>query len=173
MVHVCKCCISWNAFYYVPEPGLFLAMQKPEMQDLYFINWLWCRDLLVYRLSSADFDAPPCPILHGAPFRLGGSISHLVQMPLPAERLTKAACCQLDIQKLLGQCQQEISIGSKHEASVTWQGQTYDLGSSLPDDIKCDVLYDLYETGFYIDLVSLDDSANTSDMDPRLCMELV
>ena len=44
---------------------------------------------------------------------------------------------------------------------------------SLPDDVKCDVLYDLYETGFYFDLVSFENSANCSNMDPHLRMELV
>jgi len=80
MVQVCNCCISWNAFYYVPEPGLFLGVQKPDMQQHYFVNWLWCCDLLVYRLSSADFDAPPIP---NSAWRtlLGGSLDDLFQMP--------------------------------------------------------------------------------------------
>lgn len=143
------------------------------MQHVYFVNWLQCRDLLVYRLSSTDFDAPPMP---NSTWRtlLGGSIDDLFQMPSSsAEVLTKAARRRFDIQKILGQCRQEISIDNEHTVSVMWRGQTYDPGSSLPDDVKRDVLYDLYETGFYFDLLSLEDSANTSDMDPRLRMELV
>jgi len=174
MVQVCNCCILWNAFYYVLEPGLFLSVQKPDTQQCYFVNWLRCRNLLVYRLSSADFDAPPIP---NSAWRtlLGGSLDDLFQMPSSSvETLTKAAHHQLDIQKLLGHCRQEIPMGSEYAVSdVTWRGQTYDPGFFLPDDVKRDVLYDLYETGFYFDLVSLEDSANCSNMDPHLRMELV
>jgi hypothetical protein len=148
-------------FYFFPEPGVFLSTQNVEAQKRYFYNWISYRDLFVYRVSSPSFATNPLrpaqwrTLLHSTCYRSGPT-------PAPASSsLTDAAKRRLEVADLIGECSEQFSVEvtEAHTIRAIWRGVVYPDADNIPDTIKREVLYDLYEAGFYLDLVYLNEAA--------------
>lgn len=82
--------------------------------------------------------------------------------------MTRAAKKRVDVKEVVGKCLEvfSVEVSAPHEVQATWRGITY-AEDNIPDSVKKEVLYDLYEHGFYFDLLLLDQMAS-GKKDPAL-----
>jgi hypothetical protein len=154
-------------FYFFPEPALFLCTQNIETQKRYFRNWISYRDIFVYRVASPSFTTTPLPpshwrtLLHSSTsFHIGPSLPPSSSTSTEAE-MTEAARRRLDVAELIGKCSKifPVDVTEPHSVKPVWKGIDYSDVDDIPDAVKKEVLYDLYEIGFYLDLIYLNEAA--------------
>ncbi|EEB98706.1 hypothetical protein MPER_01739, partial [Moniliophthora perniciosa FA553] len=151
----------YNGGYALPDPGLFLWQaykgDDPDKRKLirYLKIWLDLREVLIFR-NMMD---PPCPASVAWSPRQWRLMLGTLDADREAEPGSSMAKHRELIQAHLGQCFGHFGLTLREVRQdpdhLAWRGRTYDVDRLRDADLVREVILELYELNFRIELSTL------------------
>lgn len=145
---------SANLSYFIPPPHIITGTTTRERQDLFLENWLRLRVILYARLKESSHDFETLKTQQWRDF-LGGKGGEILNTQTETKTGSQRKAAQDLVERIF------ISQGL-HDPRLTWTGPitfcdtTYNSAADIPDEDRREILWELYEFGFYIELLHLD-----------------